>query len=138
MNKISLIFSVCLFVFFITTVLPAEENLSKKKNKKFGVTVKNLGINNEKWNPYNRNTRLKLKTFIKRSKNLTEKQMLEKWTNFVEKDLNMSFLNNAVVRGVILAPVGFAVDTVTKLKHAVNMDTKFDSGKFYLYKGRKF
>ncbi len=110
----------------------------KKEKQKYGVTINKLDVNKKSWDPYDKNTRGRLEGFVNRSKNLTEKQMLKKWVNFVEKDLHMGFLNNAVVRGVILAPVGYLIDQATRLKKKMNVKSKFQGGNLYLYKGRKF
>lgn len=115
-----------------------KEVEAETKPKKFGVTAKKMGLEKKNWDPYDKNTRLRLDGFMKRSKHMDEKEMLNKWLEFVEHDLNMGFINNAVVRGVILAPVTFIVNQVSRLKKQMNVKTKYDDGNIYLYKGRNF
>ncbi|MCK5685346.1 hypothetical protein KAJ27_14540 [bacterium] len=122
----------------VVTVVKENGSIEKLNKEKYGVTINKLDVKKKSWDPYNKNTRMKLDGFVNRSKTLTEKEMMKKWIDFVEKDLHMGFLNNAVVRGVILAPVGFVIDQVTRLKKKMNVKSKFEGGNLYLYKGKKF
>ena len=110
-----------------------------KKTKKIYVNVPKYSVCKIDWDRYRENTSQKFKAFVKViPKKLSDREMLERWTDFVTRDLNMKILNNSLMKTVVIAPMGMAVEIFSTVKKAVNMDSKFEDGNLYLYKGKKF
>jgi hypothetical protein len=122
--------------------LLAQSSLQRQKNtseKKIGVSVPKYGTCKVDWDKYRRVTDTKFKAFVKViPKRLSDKELMARWQKFVTKDLNMQILNNSLIKAVVFTPVGVALDILSGVKKAVNMDSKFEDGNLYLYKGKNF